>query len=580
MNKTVTALLIFSLLLSVFIIVSTDAVNAQNASVIRIKEDGTVTGTDKIRHSGVVYTLTGDLSAGVGSNEAFIFVERSDIIFDGAGYTIQGSGLGSAICLLRSQNVTVENFVIRDFSKGIDFWTVENWPSDSNYLSKPSASNNKIINNVIETSRNANSNRTRDAGWCIYLTDAMQSVISSNTFTCQNPQGGVYLGNSTRNTNLVNNNFVGCRIYSLVSNQTVAYGNTVDGKSLVYLDGKSNQVFEEAGLVYLFNCSGISVKNVNPSYDYAVTIQMVDTVKSDVSNSGGYVLLINSSQNSIHDNRLNSVTFDASSYNKVFANTVTDFSVCIKLYGDSNFNTIYGNALLDTLYSVDAENVHTAGSETVAIQLGDPQFGGAFNNNIHNNTIISHDCAVKLILSSNNTIADNLLKDCRTGILLGKSHFNVFTENNVTSCKYAVGIYAESSNNTFFCNNFIDNEIQCIETHYPTLLSETETYSIGNTWDNGKMGNYWSTYNGIDANNDGIGDTPYTVFEYMIDNYPLIKTFQFFHSLPQYDPPSTPTPNNDKPLITQEKLPTIIGAIIILSIISGIILYFRRLIFR
>ncbi len=581
MHKTVAALVILSLLLSVFIMMgSFDVVNAQSSNVVRIKADGTVTGTDMIQRNGAVYTLTGDLSASIGYNEAFIFVERNNVIFNGAGYTIQGSGLGSAFCLLRGQNVTVENFVIRGFSRGIDFWAVDNLPSDSDYLSKPSAFDNKILGNKIDVEHDVNSNKTRDQGWCIYLNDAFQTVLSGNTFTGKNIQGGVYLGVLSKNTNLTNNNFLGCRLYSLVSDKTVAYGNTVDGKPLIYLDSKSNQIIEEAGLVYLFNCSNIVIKNVAPLYDYAVAIQLIDAIKSEITNSCGHVFLLNSSQNSIHDNQLLSLTLEDSSYNQVFANLITGSSTCVTLYGNSNFNKIRGNALLDTIYSANAENVHAAGSETVAIQIGDIQHGGAFNNEVYNNTIINHDCAVKLLLSSNNTIANNLLKDCRTGILLGGSHTNIFTENNVNTCQYAVAMHAGSSNNTFFCNNFINNTVQCIELHYPTLFPYGELYSTGNAWDNGKMGNYWSTYTGIDTTGDGIGDTPYTVFEYMIDNYPLIEPFKTSNFPPQYSQTPRPTLDNNTPLLNREKLLIIIIAGIILGVISGLIIYFRHLIFR
>jgi parallel beta-helix repeat protein len=223
--------------------------------------------------------------------------------------------------------------------------------------------------------------------------------------------------------------------------------------------------------------------------------------------------------------------------------------------------------------------MHATGSETVAIQLGDPQYGGVFNNKLHNNTLINHDCAVKLSLSSNNTIAGNLLKDCNTGVLLGASHFNVFTENNITSCQYAVGIHAASSNNTFYYNNFLNNSIQCIETHSPTLFLDGETYSTENTWDNGTIGNYWSTYTGVDTNGDGIGDTPYQVFEYMTDNYPLMTPIHVSTNLPQYD--TTPTPTNPQPsLINRGNLIPIIIIGIIIGVIIGLIIYFRRLIFR
>jgi parallel beta-helix repeat protein len=586
MNKTAGALIVLLLVSSAIFIIS-EPVRAQSSGVIRIRADGTVTGTDKISHDGSVYTMTGDLYTSVGQNEAFIFIEKSDIIFNGAGHTIQGAGMGSAIYMLRSQSVTVENFVIRGFSIGVDFGIVENWPSDASYLNQPAAFNNKIRNNKIEVSNNVinnNSNQTRASGWCVYLNDAKQTLIVDNSFTCHNPHGGVYFSNSTSETNLMYNDFAGGGVYSLSSNQTTASGNTIEGKPLIYLDSKSDRVIEDAGLVYLFNCSNIVVKNVNSVYTYNVTIQLVDTINSEISNSNGHIQLANSNYNSIHDNQLKSIMLDASSYNKVFTNRITDFSVCIKLYGVSSFNKIYNNLLFDTIYSSDAEAVRKAGFNTAAIQLGDIQRGGTFNNDIQDNTIVNHDSGFEFFLSSNNTITANIIKDCKVGIQLGRSHYNTLTENNVTSCKYGVSIYAESSNNTFYYNNFIDNQLQCAETHHPTLLSDSETYAVGNVWDNGQTGNYWDTYRGIDANFDGIGDTPYWVFENMTDNYPLMEPFISTSTdkpAPTYDPNHSPsTSNNPQTSLSTETTIIIIAVIIIFGVISGLLLYSRRLIFR
>jgi len=44
-------------------------------------------------------------------------------------------------------------------------------------------------------------------------------------------------------------------------------------------------------------------------------------------------------------------------------------------------------------------------------------------------------------------------------------------------------------------------------------------------WDNGKGGNYWSSYKGSDGNGDGIGDSPYTLAANCTDNYPLMQPY-------------------------------------------------------
>jgi hypothetical protein len=49
--------------------------------------------------------------------------------------------------------------------------------------------------------------------------------------------------------------------------------------------------------------------------------------------------------------------------------------------------------------------------------------------------------------------------------------------------------------------------------------------SKADNFDNGEKGNYWSDYHGIDANGDGIGDTPYIIDSNCSDRYPLISPF-------------------------------------------------------
>jgi hypothetical protein len=78
--------------------------------------------------------------------------------------------------------------------------------------------------------------------------------------------------------------------------------------------------------------------------------------------------------------------------------------------------------------------------------------------------------------------------------------------------------------NTVFGNLFIDNSEQVL----PNEI-EFENINMGSRgtdivlWDNGTVGNYWSNYNGTDANLDGVGDTPYIIDDFNQDNYALMN---------------------------------------------------------
>ncbi len=594
MNKVGFALIIILLFSSVLIVTSEPGVvsAASSSAIIRIRTDGTIEGTNKIQQNGLIYTLTADISGSVESNEAFIFIEKDNIVFDGAGYTIEGSGKGTAIYMLRSRNVSIQNCQISNFETGINFWMVTNWPSNSSYIGLPSASKNKIINNSIEVVGDAFSNSSKEAGWCLYLSDAVDTTILDNQFNSQDHKGGIYFAPSTTRTNLSNNTFIGCGIYSTTSTQTTASGNLVDGKSLVYLEGQSNKIIEGAGLVYLFNCDNIVIKNIKPTYNYGTSIQLVETRNSEILACRGYVVLTNSSNNTIHDNNLNSLQLVTSTYNRIFANKITYSSISIKLSNSANYNEIYSNTLCDTVYSAEAEAVHNSGFNTAGIQLGDINEGGTQFNNIHHNTLYNHDCALEFFLSSNNTITSNVIINCKAGIQLGNSNQNNITQNNVTSCKYGISIYAASSNNTFYYNNLINNQVPCFETHQQTILSTgNSSYSIGNSWDNGKTGNYWDAYQGVDQNSDGIGDIAYNVFDNMYDNYPLMAPFAITSGsngsttkIPEADLTSLyPSPSNqgdNQGLINTETIVIIVAVSLIIGIIGGVLVYFRRLIFR
>jgi parallel beta-helix repeat protein len=133
-------------------------------------------------------------------------------------------------------------------------------------------------------------------------------------------------------------------------------------------------------------------------------------------------------------------------------------------------------------------------------------------NNVANNYDgIGLDSTSGNTLSGNNVTANN-----QYGILLNSSSNNVLSGNNVTNSEYGIELSASSSN-FIFHNNFVDN------------TNQVSTEFSANTWDDGSRGNCWSDYNGIDANHDGVGDTPYVIDANNVDHYPLMGHFESFN---------------------------------------------------
>jgi len=59
--------------------------------------------------------------------------------------------------------------------------------------------------------------------------------------------------------------------------------------------------------------------------------------------------------------------------------------------------------------------------------------------------------------------------------------------------------------------NFEDNNNIIFKNKVVGATIYTYDQGFSNYWDNGLIGNYWGDYGGIDANDDGIGDSPYSI---------------------------------------------------------------------
>jgi len=157
------------------------------------------------------------------------------------------------------------------------------------------------------------------------------------------------------------------------------------------------------------------------------------------------------------------------------------------------------------------------------------------NNNLLKENFIESGI-IWIYYSNNNIVSENRISDGSYGIKLDYSYSNTISGNIIRNTEFA-GIYLDYSNYTTIFANIIKNSNETgLYIHYSQEnvvyqncfienRINAEDDGILNQWDNGTVGNYWDNYEGVDDNNDGIGDTPYDISGSAgsKDNYPLMS---------------------------------------------------------
>jgi len=161
----------------------------------------------------------------------------------------------------------------------------------------------------------------------------------------------------------------------------------------------------------------------------------------------------------------------------------------------------------------------------VGILLRESSSNNTVSNNIAENNSIQ---GIEINSSDNNLINNNTCENNPTGILIHNySDNNLISGNTVRNNYYGIRLIIElgnSDNNRIFHNNLVNNQHQA------------EDY-CSNFWDDGypSGGNYWSDYTGDDyysgenqdiPGSDRIGDTPYPIpGGSNLDRYPLTTAY-------------------------------------------------------
>lgn len=279
---------------------------------ITINADGSISPLGApMQQNGNVYTLTGNIT----SNSVGIEIERSNIIIDGAGYTVQGYGGGEGLDSSMS-NVTIKHTNVQNFFSGIFLY---------------SSSSNSISGNNIAKN-----------GFGMWLDGSSGNNISGNNLI-SNSYEGIWLSYSSSHNSVIGNYMTNDRsgiTINHASNYNIISGNnmTANNGSGITDDSSSNTI------VFGNNLTANAVDGITLSvYDYPSYNNSVYG-NSITANKRYGIYLYGSLSNSIHGNNVinnNLGIFledfsEASSNNAIYHNNVINNTVQVVSTNSTN----------------------------------------------------------------------------------------------------------------------------------------------------------------------------------------------------------------------------------------------------
>jgi len=252
-------------------------------------------------------------------------------------------------------------------------------------------------------------------------------------------------------------------VFEITADNVTISGFTVRGASVNWSAG-----------IFLAHASHCTISGNTASNNYR-GIQLYDSHDNIIS------------QNAANSNDADGILVNGSNRNMVSGNTVNANPGSGIAIAQGNDNCIKGNSVTGSWRGISF--------------IGAP----ICYNTISNNTISNNNYGIHAYGATSNTICSNSI--------LNNYWYGICLEN-----------YA--NDNTIYLNNFNNNwtNVQSNSSINNWNSPETVAYTYnGNPYQN-YLGNYWSDYSEADDNNDGIGDTPYSIAGDNPDAYPLMQT--------------------------------------------------------
>jgi parallel beta-helix repeat protein len=395
MNMKKTALifpLILCLILPVLLIGLNLVPKVYAQNTVYIRADGRVDpDTAPISTlDNITYTLTGTI------NESIV-IQRNNIILDGAGHTVDGSGLGRGLDLTSVQNITIKNTNVVGFYYGVQLnlsslITVTQCNVTQNAydgVRLVQSSYNNISQNIISSNGNdglkllnsssnnviAGNTITMNNDDGIQFSDSPQNTISGNTIS-HNSDAGIYLLNSLATMitgNTVMNNRQGLETDS--SNSNHVEGNTFNNNVLygISLSSSQNSIFERNVInsnfdgVYAYQSLGnvFFGNEIQGNSEYGVWLDYSSNCTLSLNNITGNtqagVYVRYSPGTIISDNTVSNsnggISVAGSSNNFILGNTIANNNNGLALAFSSTNNHVYHNNFLNNTQQASSTSV-------------------------------------------------------------------------------------------------------------------------------------------------------------------------------------------------------------------------------
>jgi parallel beta-helix repeat protein len=462
---------------------------------ITINADGSITPpTAPISTAdNVTYILTGNIA----SDADGIVIQRSNIVIDGEGYTVQGNHTGTGVYLENIKNATIKDANVQSFWRGIEV----NASSNNCIFGNNLTANDQFgiilySTNLYSWSSNnmiSGNNVTANGDGILLAGGSWGNTINGNNIVASDDRGIELLGSPN---NIISGNNLAAKYYDIIvsgSNNTVNENNATASNFGIWLSGNSYNS-TVSGNNFAANAYGILLNSANCTicgnnvttngYGMEITGSSSNTISGNnvtANRYGGIRLVSGGSNNIVSGNMVLAngqygMELEYSSNNTIFQNNfINNTSQVVERYAIDTWDSGYpsgGNYWSD--YTGNDTEKGPYQNITGQDGIGDTPYVIDANNT--DNYPLMNPYPIYDIALDNCTSAQTVVyQGCECSVTVKVTNKGDFVESNVT-------VYAnltDTGNVTAICK-FENVTLNVRNSTMLTFMWNTTGFDLGN----------------------------------------------------------------------------------------------------